>query len=157
MQNMSSICPSAKGNFWLIPSFPKCAVIKSTLAIVISGALSTRECFFSSLVVLLQSCWISSFLVYLMNFQLSHSYITQWRTRRIFFLIAGEVNNSAQCWACCLVLCFTDTCSFICLVERNFWISCLNILLILGVGTISLSSLSITVRFLDFCFWKNAK
>lgn len=96
---MNSICPSVKGNFWLIPSFTKFAVIKNTLAIVISDALSTGECFSSSLLVLLQSCWISSFLVHLMNFQLSkpiHILHSEGQ-EEYFFLIAGEVNNSEQC------------------------------------------------------------
>ena len=67
-----------------------------------AGALYTGEWFFPpNLLVLQGACFISSFLVHVMNFQLSEplrTCISHWRARSIVFKIAGEVNNSEQCW-----------------------------------------------------------
>lgn len=64
------------------------------------SSMQVEECFFTGLLVLLGTCFISSFLVRLMNFQLSEPPIHILHAEgqgEQFFLIAREVNNSEQC------------------------------------------------------------
>lgn len=99
LQKTGNIYCLMRRDFRVILSVPIFAVMKSRLNTVLwKGSLYRRVL---KLSVLQGACFISLFLVYLMNFQLSeplHTNIFHWRARRIVFKITGEVNNFEQCW-----------------------------------------------------------